>query len=71
MCRPEGQLRSLVDSQKLVVYAGVDPTASSLHVGHLLPLMNLLHFYLNGHHAIGLVSALTTSSASSWALIGP
>lgn len=39
----------------MTAYAGVDPTASSLHIGHLLPLMNLLHFYLNGHHVIALV----------------
>ncbi|KAA8913019.1 putative tyrosyl-tRNA synthetase mitochondrial precursor [Sphaerosporella brunnea] len=58
---PEGQLSSLVSQQKITLYAGVDPTASSLHVGHLLPLMNLLHFYLNGHHAIGLVGKATAS----------
>ncbi|KAI5803811.1 putative tyrosyl-tRNA synthetase mitochondrial precursor, partial [Geopyxis carbonaria] len=48
-------------SQKVVVYAGVDPTASSLHVGHLLPLMNLLHFYLNGHHSIGVIGKATAT----------
>jgi hypothetical protein len=31
-------------SQRLTVYAGFDPTASSLHVGHLLPIMALAHF---------------------------
>lgn len=30
------------------LYLGVDPTAKSLHVGHLLPLMVLLHFHLRG-----------------------
>ncbi|KAF8540992.1 tyrosine-tRNA ligase [Trichophaea hybrida] len=58
---PEGQLGSFVDSQKVVVYAGIDPTANSLHVGHLLPLMNLLHFYLHGHHSIGLIGKATAS----------
>lgn len=37
------------------VYAGVDPTATSLHVGHLLPLMVLLHFQVRGHHVVSLV----------------
>jgi hypothetical protein len=65
----EGQLDSLVSTQPVVVYGGVDPTASSLHVGHLLPLMNLLHFYLHGHHSIALVSlyiyvSLTTAGSS-------
>jgi len=58
---PEGELYSFVGSQKVVVYAGVDATANSLHVGHLLPLMNLLHFYLHGHHSIGLVGRATAS----------
>ena len=42
----------------MVTYTGVDATASSLHLGHLLPLMNLFHFYLNGHHVIALVSSM-------------
>jgi len=44
-----------VESGPIVAYAGVDATAPSLHVGHLLPLINLLHFYLHGHHVIALV----------------
>jgi len=50
-----GQLDKLVESGPIVAYAGVDATAPSLHVGHLLPLINLLHFYLHGHHVIALV----------------
>lgn len=37
------------------VYAGVDPTAKYLHVGHLLPLLCLLHFQLAGHKVVPLV----------------
>ncbi|CCX30054.1 hypothetical protein FPQ18DRAFT_356855 [Pyronema domesticum] len=58
---PEGQLSSFVDSEKVVAYAGIDPTAPSLHVGHLLPLMNLLHFYLHGHTALSLIGRATGS----------
>jgi len=50
-----GSLDHFLRHNKTTVYAGVDPTAPSLHVGHLLPLMNLLHFYLNGHTSIALV----------------
>ena len=38
------------------VYVGFDPSASSLHVGNLLPLLCLLHFKQAGHHALALVS---------------
>jgi tyrosyl-tRNA synthetase len=38
------------------VYVGVDPTAPSLHVGHLLPLMVLYWMYLYGFPAVSLVS---------------
>jgi len=50
-----GQLDKLVESGPIVAYAGVDATAPSLHVGHLLPLINLLHFYFHRHHVIALV----------------
>ena len=37
------------------IYSGVDPSASSLHVGNLLPLLGLLHFTANGHKSLALV----------------
>ncbi|ODV92314.1 hypothetical protein CANCADRAFT_84858 [Tortispora caseinolytica NRRL Y-17796] len=37
------------------IYLGADPTARSLHAGHLLPLMVLLHFFARGHTVIQLV----------------
>ena len=42
-----------------VVYAGFDPTAESLHVGSLLPLMMLRRFQLAGHRPIALVGGAT------------
>ncbi|KAI6040289.1 hypothetical protein EDC04DRAFT_2678391 [Pisolithus marmoratus] len=36
------------------VYAGIDPTAKSLHAGHLIPLLCLLHFQLRGNNIIAL-----------------
>ncbi|TDL24196.1 hypothetical protein BD410DRAFT_786287 [Rickenella mellea] len=41
------------------VYVGVDPTAASLHVGHLVPLMCALHFHLRGHRVIPLIGGAT------------
>uniref|UniRef100_A0A8I3PSZ3 Tyrosine--tRNA ligase n=1 Tax=Canis lupus familiaris TaxID=9615 RepID=A0A8I3PSZ3_CANLF len=37
------------------VYCGFDPTADSLHVGHLLTLLGLFHFQRAGHNVIALV----------------
>ena len=42
-----------------VLYAGFDPTANSLHVGSLLPLMMLRRFQLAGHRPIALVGGAT------------
>ncbi|MBW0471279.1 hypothetical protein O181_010994 [Austropuccinia psidii MF-1] len=43
------------------VYLGIDPTAKSLHVGNLLPLVALLRFALKGHHTIVLLGGATGS----------
>lgn len=42
-----------------VVYAGFDPTADSLHIGNLLPLMTLKRFQLAGHRPIAVVGGAT------------
>ena len=42
-----------------VCYAGFDPTASSLHVGTLLPIMGLVHLQRHGHHPVALVGGGT------------
>ncbi len=41
------------------VYAGFDPTADSLHVGHLLPLLMLRRFQMAGHTPIAVVGGAT------------
>lgn len=46
-------------SASLTVYAGIDPTARSLHIGHLLPLLCLFHFRSQGHTIIPLVGGAT------------
>jgi len=40
-------------------YIGFDPTAPSLHVGHLVGVMNLVHFQRAGHRPIALVGGAT------------
>jgi tyrosyl-tRNA synthetase len=46
----------LLTEKRIGVYVGVDPTAPSLHVGHLLPLMALYWMYLHGYYTVSLVS---------------
>ncbi|GJJ06259.1 hypothetical protein Clacol_000450 [Clathrus columnatus] len=41
------------------LYCGIDPTAGSLHVGNLVPLLNLIHFQLAGHQSIALLGGAT------------
>lgn len=48
-------LDTLMIDKRIGAYVGIDPTASSLHVGHLLPLMTLFWMYLNGFQTITLV----------------
>ncbi|MFM2375168.1 MAG: hypothetical protein RLZZ165_265 [Bacteroidota bacterium] len=45
--------------QKVHGYVGFDPTASSLGIGNLVPIMLLLHFQRHGHHPIALVGGAT------------
>ena len=45
----------------MTAYVGIDPTASSLHVGHLLPFLALFWLTLSGHNAVALVGGSTAS----------
>lgn len=53
------QLIGTLQASRQTVYSGIDPTARSLHVGHLLPMMCLVHFQLQGHHIIPLIGGAT------------
>src|SRR5580765_8525712 len=48
-------------SAPTVLYAGFDPTADSLHVGSMVPLLALRRFQLMGHHPIPLAGGATGS----------
>ena len=40
-------------------YVGIDPTADSLHIGHLVSVMMLRHFQRAGHRPVALVGGAT------------
>ena len=52
-------LDQLLTSKRTAAYAGIDPTAPSLHLGHLLPFMILFHLYIHGYHTISLIGGAT------------
>ncbi|MEC8260276.1 MAG: tyrosine--tRNA ligase, partial [SAR324 cluster bacterium] len=45
--------------QSICAYCGFDPTADSLHVGHLIPIMGLAHLQRQGHRIIALMGGGT------------
>jgi tyrosyl-tRNA synthetase len=54
-------------SAPITLYSGFDPTADSLHVGHLVPLLALRRFQLLGHFPIALAGGATGSIGDpSW-----
>jgi tyrosyl-tRNA synthetase len=49
----------MLRAEKVTAYSGFDPSASSLHVGHLLPMMLLARLQRSGHSPIALVGGGT------------
>jgi len=54
----EGKLNELLQ-EEMTCYIGFDPTASSFHVGNLVPIMSLAHMQRHGHQPIALVGGGT------------
>ena len=52
-------LEALLNEQKIALYCGFDPTADSLHIGHLLPVLALRRSQQAGHTPIALVGGAT------------
>jgi len=52
-------LNKLLNEGKICCYIGFDPTADSMHIGHLIPLMGLAHMQRAGHHIIALMGGGT------------
>ncbi|RJQ84240.1 MAG: tyrosine--tRNA ligase [Desulfobacteraceae bacterium] len=53
------ELLEYTGSQEVTCYIGFDPTADSLHVGSLVPIMALAHMQRHGHRPIALVGGGT------------
>ncbi|MDO7905618.1 tyrosine--tRNA ligase [Paenibacillus sp. JX-17] len=52
-------LAKKLNDEPVVLYSGFDPTADSLHIGHLLPVLILRRFQLAGHIPVALVGGGT------------
>ena len=56
----EGEpLREILETRCVTAYVGFDPTASSFHVGNLVPILGLLHLQRSGHRPIAVVGGGT------------
>ncbi|KAH6681089.1 tyrosyl-tRNA synthetase [Plectosphaerella plurivora] len=53
------RIKELMRIKRIGAYVGVDPTAPSLHLGHLLPMMPIFWMYLYGYRAVTLVGGAT------------
>jgi len=49
----------LLEKEQVTAYVGIDPTADSLHIGHLVGVMMLKRLQLAGHRPIALVGGAT------------
>ncbi len=58
-CTDKDELAGRLNSGPIVLYIGFDPTADSLHVGNLLPILGLRRFQMAGHKPIALVGGGT------------
>lgn len=52
-------LDALLAKKSVTLYCGFDPTADSLHLGHLVPLLALKRFQMAGHRPLALVGGAT------------
>ena len=48
-----------LEKEMTTAYVGIDPTADSLHIGHLVSIMMLKHLQLGGHKPLALVGGAT------------
>jgi len=55
----EEGIKEVLDKENISLYCGVDPTADSMHIGHLLPFLTLRRFQQAGHRPIVLVGGAT------------
>src|SRR5580693_1802950 len=58
-CTDAAELKKRLEAGPMVLYCGFDPTADSLHMGSLVPLLALRRFQLLGHHPIAVAGGAT------------
>ncbi|HAX73244.1 MAG TPA: tyrosine--tRNA ligase [Firmicutes bacterium] len=58
-CTDLEALEELLENGNITLYCGYDPTADSLHIGHLLMILVLRRFQLAGHKPLALVGGAT------------
>lgn len=52
-------LEKQLEKESISIYCGIDPTADSMHIGHLLPFLTLRRFQNAGHRPLVLVGGAT------------
>lgn len=55
----EEEIEELLDNEQVSIYCGADPTADSLHIGHLVPFLTLRRFQDYGHRPVVLIGGGT------------
>lgn len=55
----EDEIRELLGKEPVTFYIGFDPTADSLHVGHFIQVMVMMHMQQAGHRPIALIGGGT------------
>ncbi len=55
----EQGLEQLLNEKKVTLYCGVDPTADSMHIGHIVPMLTLRRFQMHGHKPTLLIGGAT------------
>lgn len=59
-CSDEARVASLLSEKQITYYAGFDATATSLHIGNLVPIMAMAHLQRAGHRPIAIIGGGTT-----------
>ena len=55
----EEKISDMLENEKISLYCGADPTADSLHIGHLVPFLTLRRFQQYGHRPVILIGGGT------------
>jgi tyrosyl-tRNA synthetase (EC 6.1.1.1) len=56
---PLDLLKERLKERPITLYCGFDPTADSLHIGHLIPILGLRRFQQAGHNVIAVIGGAT------------